>query len=52
MKSLSSITVVIVGIFSATLAQEVTSSISPGFTGRMYFPGDDGKIYEITVVSD
>jgi hypothetical protein len=27
------------------------ANISPGFGGRVYFPGDDGKLYEITVQS-
>jgi hypothetical protein len=25
------------------------ANISPGFAGRVYFPGTDGKVYEITV---
>ena len=28
------------------------ANISPGFGGRMYFQGVDGKLYEITVQSE
>lgn len=28
------------------------ANISSGFGGRMYFPGDDGKLYEVTVQSE
>ena len=28
------------------------ANISPGFDGRVYFPGADGTLYEITVHSD
>jgi hypothetical protein len=28
------------------------ANISPGFGGRVYFPGKDGKVYEITVQSE
>jgi hypothetical protein len=26
------------------------ANISPGFGGRVYFPGKDGRIYEVSVV--
>jgi hypothetical protein len=30
-------------------ARDRLTSISPGFGGRVYFPGKDGRIYEVSV---
>ena len=28
------------------------ANITPGFFGRFYYPGDDPRLYEITVLAD